>query len=57
LLSFGPGITVNSFIVKSDTEITANITIDGSSAIGGRDVSVTTPGGTATAAGAFTVIA
>jgi hypothetical protein len=56
LLSFGPGITVNSYTVKSDTEITANITIDGSAAIGSRDVSVTTPGGTATKAGAFAVI-
>jgi hypothetical protein len=56
LVSFGAGITVNSFIVGNDTQITVNITIDGSAATGARDVSVTTPGGTATGTGAFTVI-
>jgi hypothetical protein len=55
-VSFGSGIMVNSFIVSGDTQITVNITIDGSATVGPRDVSVTTPGGTATGGGAFTVI-
>jgi len=57
LVSFGSGITVNNFTVNGDSQITANISIDGSAAAGARDVSVTTPGGTATKAGAFAVIA
>jgi titin len=55
LVSFGSGITVNSFMVDSSTQITANISIPGSAATGARDVSVTTPGGTATKTGGFTV--
>jgi PKD repeat protein len=54
-VSFGAGITVNSFTVDSDTQITASITIAGSATPGARDVSVTTPGGTATKASSFTV--
>jgi len=55
-LSFGTEITVNSFTFNSDNKITANITIATYAAPGPRDVSVTTPGGTGTRVGAFTVI-
>ena len=56
-VSFGAGITVNSYTVNSATQITANITIAGAAATGARDVSVTTPGGTGTLTGGFTVTA
>ena len=39
-VSFGSEITVNSFTVDSNTQITANITIKSSAASGARDVSV-----------------
>ena len=55
LVSFGADITVNSFTVDSDTQITANITVGDEAGPGLRDVSVTTPGGTATLANAFNV--
>jgi len=55
-VSFGTGITVNSFTMNSATQITANISITPGSAPGARDVSVTTPGVTATLTGGFTVI-
>jgi hypothetical protein len=54
-VSFGSGITVNSFTVDSDTQIPASITISGSATVGARDVSVTTAGGTATLTASFTV--
>jgi hypothetical protein len=41
-VSFGAGITVNSFSVDSNTQVTANITIAADAAAGKRDVSVTT---------------
>jgi hypothetical protein len=53
--SFGAGITVNSYTVDSDIQITANITIDPGATLGTRDVTVTTPGGTSTLTGGFTV--
>jgi hypothetical protein len=53
--SFGAGITINSYTVDSDTEITANITIDPGATPGTRDVTVTTPGGTVTLTDGFTV--
>ena len=56
-VSFGDNITVNSFSVDSDTQITANITIDGAAAVGYRDVSVATPEGTDTEANGFMVVA
>ena len=56
-VSFGAGITVNSFTVDSKTEITASITIDATAATGSRAVSVTTPEGTGTKTGGFTVSA
>jgi hypothetical protein len=43
-VSFGQGITVNSFTVDSDSNITANITIT-TGAVAARDVTVTTPCG------------
>ncbi len=55
-VSFGAGIIVNSFNVDSPTQITANISIMQGSAPGYRDVSVTTPGGTATLPGGFSVV-
>jgi hypothetical protein len=54
-VSFGAGITVNRFTVYSATQITVNITIAGDATLGTRDVSVTTPGGTGTLTGGFTV--
>ena len=61
VVSFGAGITVNSFTVDSDTQITADITIACDAALGDRDVSVTTPGvtippGTGTLPDGFTVL-
>jgi hypothetical protein len=55
VVSFGAGITVNSFKVDSATQITASITIARNAAIGARNVSVTTPFGTGTLTGGFTV--
>jgi hypothetical protein len=55
-LKFGEGIHVNHCEVISPTQKTANITIACNAAPGKRDVSVTTPGGTDTLKGAFTVI-
>lgn len=55
-VSLGTGITINSFTVDKPTQITANITIDKNAVPGIRDVSVTTPEGTGTLAGKFTVI-
>ena len=54
-VSFGSGITVNSFTVNSDTQMTASIAISSSATLGVRDVSVATPGGTATKTSGFTV--
>lgn len=55
-VSFGSGITVDSLSVASDTQMTAAITIVSDAALGARDVSVTTPGGTFVKAPAFTVL-
>lgn len=55
-VSFGPGITVISFTVNSDTQITATICIDANAAPGARNVSVTTPAGTWTGTALFTVV-
>jgi hypothetical protein len=57
--SFGSEITVNSFTVNSPTQITANITISLSAAIGARDVTVANSapgGGSGTLEDAFTLI-
>jgi hypothetical protein len=57
LVSFGSGITTNSFTVDNDTQIRANITIDGAATAGYRDVLVTTPEGTDTEVNGFMVVA
>ena len=54
-VSFGPGITVNSFTVDSSTHVTATISIAADATVGPRDVVVTTPAGTGTLDGGFTV--
>jgi len=56
-VSFGDGITVNSFSVVSATEILANISINTAATMGLRDVSVTTSAGTGTLPDGFTVVA
>ena len=55
-VSFGSGITVNSFAVNSASQITASITIAANAALGARDVSVTAPGGTGTLPDGFIVL-
>lgn len=55
-VSFGTGITVSSFVVNSATQITATICIAPDAIAGTRNVSVTTPGGTGTRTGSFTVV-
>ena len=42
----GSGVTVSSFRVVSPTSVTATFTISGTAATGGRNVSITTVGGT-----------
>jgi hypothetical protein len=54
-VGFGSGITVNSFTVDSDTQITASIAVSGSATVGTKDVSVTKAAGTATLTNGFTV--
>jgi hypothetical protein len=56
-VSFGDGITINSFSVVSATEILASISIDTTAALGLRDVSVTTSAGTGTLTDGFSVVA
>ena len=54
--SFGPGVTVNSTTYVSATQLTASVTVPGSTATGAVGVSVSNPdGGTGSAAGAFTI--
>jgi len=56
-VSFGEGITVNEFVVNSDTQITARITIASDAKGGARAVSVTNAVGCAgVKAGGFTVL-
>jgi hypothetical protein len=52
---FGTGIAVNSFTILSGNQVTANITIAADAAVGVRDVSVTTPGGSFTLSTGFTI--
>jgi hypothetical protein len=54
-IDFGSGIVINGFTVDSDTQITADITIDPAAAVGARDVSVTNVDGTGTLLNGFTV--
>lgn len=55
VVSFGTGITTNSFTVDNSTQITASITISETATTGVRTVSVTAPGGTADSVGGFTI--
>jgi len=54
-VSFGTGITVNSYTVNSGSQITASITIGASATTGLRDVTVTTPVDTVIFEGGFSV--
>jgi hypothetical protein len=51
----GTGITVNDYVVDSDTQITADVSLACDATLGARDVSVTTAAGTGTLSGGFTV--
>ena len=42
-VNFGAGVTINSAVVNSSTQITANLTIDGAATLGARNVMVTNP--------------
>jgi hypothetical protein len=58
LANFGGGITVNTIAVDNPTQITVDVTIDSSAALGVRSLSVSNPapgGGTAQLANALTV--
>ena len=55
-VTFRAGVDVSSFNVESPTLVTAHIRIAESALIGPRNVSVTTPGGTATLNASFNVI-
>jgi hypothetical protein len=57
IVSFGTGITTNSFNVDNSAQITANISIAPGATPGTRDVSVTTLAGTGTKTASFTVSA
>lgn len=54
-VSFGSGISVDSFTVDSATQITASVKIGSATAAGLRNVSITTPSGTGTLLDGFTV--
>ena len=56
-VSFGDGITVNSYTTGDFSQTVVNITIDATATLGARDVTVTTAGGTASLEDAFTVVA
>jgi urease gamma subunit len=53
--SFGAGIAVNSTTFKSSTELTANVTVEGTAATGTRAVTVTNPDAGVGSANSFTV--
>lgn len=52
---FGPGTTVDKFMVDDSTQITADISISASATVGSRHVSVTTETGTGDLSGGFQV--
>ena len=54
-VAFGEGITVTEYRVVGDSEITVKISIESDAATGERNITVTTPWGTATAPGGFQV--
>jgi len=55
-VNFGSGITTTGFTADNSTQISANITISSGATPGTRDVSVTTPGGTANLSDGFSVL-
>lgn len=55
-VSFGLGVTTDSFTVIDDTHISGTISILWNATLGARDVSVTSPMGTGTKTGGFTVL-
>jgi hypothetical protein len=55
-VSFGPDITV-SYIVNSETQITATVTVSSTAVAGSRDVTVTAAGVSAVKTGGFSVTA
>jgi hypothetical protein len=55
VVGFGSGIAVNSYTVDSDTQITANITVEATAILGPREVSVTAGGVTGTLPDGFEV--
>jgi len=55
-VDFGAGITVNSAIVESSTQMTANISISAAAALGVRDVQISNPGETPFSASVFEVL-
>jgi len=54
-VTLGSRVTVNSFTIDSETQITVNITVEPDAIPGIKDVTVTTPGGTAHQSWCFTV--
>ena len=54
-VSFGTGVTVNSFAVDGSDRITVSVTIDPNASTGPRDVVVTTPSGDGTLSEAFSI--
>jgi hypothetical protein len=54
-VTFGNGINTVGFTVDSPTQITASISIAASAVIGTRDISVITPGSTASLEGMFSI--
>ncbi len=54
-IQLGQGIVVNSFIVLSSNQVSASISIAAGAGTGARDVSITTPGGSFTLPGSFTI--
>jgi len=56
-VSFGDGITVNSFAEQSAESVVASITIGVSASLGMRDIAVSTVDGTAVLPNAFSVTA
>ena len=56
-VSFGSGITVNSFSAPTQTSITANISVDPAAAVGTRNITVTSGSEVVTLTNGFTVLA
>jgi len=54
-VDFGQGINVDSFNIDTPSQITTNISVTLNATVGTRDISVTTPGGTATLTASFTI--